>query len=77
MANIPANPTALVVSGSGGATGSFTGFTVAQQVTFTGLKDAQGSVLATGTAPLTFASGVTVPLFVTSASISSGAIIFY
>jgi hypothetical protein len=77
MANIPSNPTAFLISGSGSVTGSFSGFTVAQAATFTGLKDATGTTLATGANNLTFASGVTVPLFITSASLSSGAVLFY
>ena len=75
MANIPVNALGTLLSGSEATTGSFAGFTVAQAVTFTGLKDANGVNLAGS--GLTFPSGVTVPLFVTSASISSGAIILY
>ena len=75
MANLPANPSATLLSGSGSITGSFAGFSVAQAVTFTGLKDSNGTSLAGG--GLTFASGVTIPLFVTSASISAGAILLY
>jgi hypothetical protein len=75
MANIPVNSNAVLLSGSGAITGSFGGFTVAQAVTFTGLKDATGGNLAGS--GLTFASGVTVPLYVTSASISAGAILLY
>jgi hypothetical protein len=75
MANIPVNAQGVLLSGSGAVTGSFAGFTVAQAVTITGLKDVNGTNLAGS--GLTFASGVTVPLFVTSASISSGAIILY
>lgn len=77
MANIPSNTAVSVVSGSGTITGSFSGFTIAQAVTFTGLKDVNGNALATAAAPLTFASGVTIPVYVTSASISSGAVLFY
>jgi len=76
MANIPVNAIGTLLSGSASVTGSFAGFTVAQAVTFTGLKDANGNSLA-GSGGLTFASGFTVPLFVTSASISAGAIILY
>ena len=75
MANIPVNALGTLLSGSGAVTGSFAGFTVAQAATITGLKDANGVNLAGS--GLTFASGVTVPLFVTSASISAGAIILY
>lgn len=76
MANIPVNAIGTLLSGSASVTGSFAGFTVAQAVTFTGLEDANGNSLA-GSSGLTFASGFTVPLFVTSASISAGAIILY
>jgi len=75
MANIPVNALGTLLSGSGAVTGSFAGFTVAQAVTITGLKDANDVNVAGG--GLTFASGTTVPLFVTSCSISAGAIILY
>ena len=75
MANIPVNPSAALLSGSASITGSFADFSVAQAVTFTALKDANGTNLAGS--GLTFASGVTIPLYVTSASISAGAILLY
>jgi hypothetical protein len=75
MATIPVNPSAVLLSGSASIIGSFAGFSVAQAVTFTGLKDSNGTNLAGS--GLTFASGVTIPLFITSASISSGAILLY
>lgn len=75
MATIPVNPSATLLSGSASVTGSFAGFTVAQSVTFTGLKDANGTELVGS--GLTFASGMTVPIYVTSASISAGAILLY
>jgi hypothetical protein len=75
MATIPVNPAAALLSGSASITGSFAGFSVAQAVTFTGLKDANGTNVAGS--GLTFASGATIPLFVTSASISAGAILLY
>lgn len=77
MANIPANGYATVISGSGSITGSYAGFTVTTTTVFTGLKDGNGTSLATGAAPLTFTNTQTIPLFVTSASISSGAALFY
>ena len=77
MANIPSNTAVSLISGSGSITGSFSGFTVAQAVTFTGLKDINGTALATAASTLTFASGVTVPLYITSASLSAGAVLFY
>jgi hypothetical protein len=75
MATIPVNPSAVLLSGSASITGSFAGFSVAQAVTFTALKDANGTNLAGS--GLTFTSGVTITLFVTSASISAGAILLY
>jgi hypothetical protein len=75
MATIPVNATATLLSGSSSVTGSFAGFTVAQAVTFSGLKDATGvNIAGSG---LTFPTGVTVPIYVTSASISAGAILLY
>ena len=75
MASIPVNASATLLSGSASMTGSFAGFSVAQAVTFTGLKDANGvNIAGSG---LTFPSGVTIPIYVTSASISSGAVLFY
>jgi hypothetical protein len=75
MATIPVNPSATLLSGSASITGSFAGFSVAQAVTFTALKDANGTNLAGS--GLTFTSGATIPLFITSASISAGAILLY
>jgi len=75
MASIPVNASATLLSGSASVTGFFAGFSVAQAVTFTGLRDANGAnIVGSG---LTFASGVTVPIYVTSASISSGVILLY
>lgn len=76
MANVPVNATGIVSSTS--VTGSFGGFTVVSgSATFTGLKDANNNILATPGAPLVINSGDTVPIFVTSASLSSGAVLFY
>ena len=77
MANIPSNFGAGVVSGSGSITGSYSGFTVVAATTFTGLKDGNGGALAATASPLTFAAGTNVPLTITSASISTGAVLFY
>jgi hypothetical protein len=75
MASIPVNASATLLSGSASVTGNFAGFTVAQAVTFTGLRDANDvNIAGSG---LTFPSGVTVPIYVTSASISSGAVLLY
>ena len=72
MANIPSNATA--VKGAVSITGSYAGFTVANAaITFSALKDAKGNDLGS----ITFPAGVTVPLFVTSASFTGGPAIFY
>lgn len=76
MANVPVNATGIVSTTS--LTGSFGGFTVVSgSAVFTGLKDASGNILATAAAPLVINTGDTVPIFVTSASLSSGAVLFY
>jgi hypothetical protein len=77
MANIPVNSGAFSISGSGAITGSFAGFTVPSSVVFSALKDANNTVIATPTTPLAFSANSFVHLTVTSASISSGAVIFY
>ena len=68
MANIPVNAFATSVSGSGSITGSYGGFTAVQATTFTALKDGNNYNIANG--GLVVAAGTTVPLLVTSASIS-------
>ena len=76
MANKPVNPIGVLVTTS--ATGSFAGFTIVSgSATITGLKDANNNVLATTAAPLVINTGDTIPIFVTSASLSSGAVLFY
>jgi hypothetical protein len=76
MANTPVNPTGFYTSTT--ATGSFAGFTVVSgSATFTGLKDSNNGILATNSNPLVIPAGFTVPIFVTSASLSSGAILLY
>lgn len=76
MANIPVNPTGIVSTTS--VTGSFAGFSVVSgSATFTGLKDANNNVLATPAAPLVINTGDTIPIYVTSASLTSGAVLFY
>jgi hypothetical protein len=75
MANIPVNSFATAISGSGSITGSYGGFTAIQTTTFTSLKDGNNYNIANG--GLTVAAGTTVPLLVTSASVSSGQVIFY
>jgi len=77
MANIPSNSTGIVISTS--TTGSYAGFTVVSgsNAVITGLKDFQGNVLATVAAPLVIPAGFTVPIFVTSASLSTGAVLLY
>jgi len=77
MANVPSNFSAAVISGSASVSGSFAGFTTLTAGTFTGLKDGIGSALASGTNSIAFSAGVTVPLTITSASISSGVVLLY
>jgi hypothetical protein len=74
MANIPANALGVVTTTS--ATGSFAGFTVVSgSATITGLKDAYGTELTT--TDWIIPAGFTIPIFVTSCSLSSGAILLY
>jgi hypothetical protein len=74
MANIPANPTGIISTTT--ITGSFAGFTVVSgSATFTGLKDASNNNLVTTS--WIIPAGTTVPIFVTSASLSSGVVLFY
>ncbi len=74
MATIPVNPTGIVTTTT--ATGSFAGFTVvSSSATITGLKDANGSELTT--TDWIIPAGFTIPIYVTSASLSSGAILLY
>ena len=77
MANIPANATGIVISTT--TTGSYAGFTVVSgsNAVITGLKDFQGNTLATAAAPMVIPAGFTVPIFVTRASLSTGAVLFY
>jgi len=75
MANIPVNALGVVTTTS--VTGSFAGFTVVSgsNATITGLKDANNVDLATTN--WIIPAGTTVPIYVTSASLSSGAILLY
>jgi hypothetical protein len=74
MSNIPVNATGIVSTTS--VTGSFGGFTVVSgSATFTGLKDANDTNLASPNWILP--AGTTVEIYVTSASLSSGAVLFY
>jgi hypothetical protein len=78
MANTAFNTSATLTTGS--VTGSYTGFTVVSgSATFTGLRDYNGTNVSTGSMALwtNIPVGTTVPLYITSASLSSGAVIFY
>ena len=75
MANIPYNAYASLVKDNGSITGSFGGFTAISQSVFTGLRDGSGGAVISSA--IIVAAGTTVPLFTTSASISSGAVLFY
>jgi hypothetical protein len=74
MSNIPVNATGIVSTTS--VTGSFGGFTVVSgSAIFTGLRDANNTNLASTNWNLP--AGTTVEIYVTSASLSSGAVLFY
>jgi len=75
MANIPYNAYTSLVKDNGSITGSFGGFTAISQSVFTGLRDGSGGAVISSA--IIVAAGTTVPLFTTSASISSGAVLFY
>lgn len=77
MANVPANGIGVPLSGSASITGSYCGFTVTTATTFTGLKDGFGNIIASPSSPLVFSNTATIPLYVISASISAGSVIFY
>jgi hypothetical protein len=71
---IPVNATGLVTTTS--VTGSYAGFTVVSgSATITGLKDTNNSELAA--TDWIIPAGTTISLVVTSASLSSGAILLY
>lgn len=74
MANIPVNALGVVTTTS--VTGSYAGFTVVSgSATITGLKDANGTELTT--TDWIIPAGFTIPIYVTSASLSTGAILLY
>lgn len=74
MANVPVNALGVVTTTS--VTGSFAGFTVVSgSATITGLKDANNVELAT--TDWVIPAGFTIPIYITSASLSSGAIMLY
>jgi hypothetical protein len=78
MANTAFNTLGTLTTGS--VTGSYAGFTVVSgSATFTGLKDYAGNNVSTNSIALwtNIPVGTTVPLYVTSASLSSGAVVFY
>ena len=78
MANTAFNTLGTIISGS--VTGSFAGFTVVSgSATFTGLKDYANNNVSTASIVLwtNIPVGTTVPLYITSASLSAGAVVFY
>ena len=88
MANIPANPTAVLLAQGQSITGSFVGFSVlpnssttpqGQVAHFTGLRDGNGASLLGSGSSLFFTAGQTYPIFVTSASLdaTSANVLFY
>ena len=88
MANIPANPTAVLLAQGQSITGSFAGFSVlpnspttpqGQVAHFNGLRDGNGASLLRSGSSLFFTAGQTYPIFVTSASLdaTSANVLFY
>jgi hypothetical protein len=78
MANTAFNTIGTISTTS--VTGSFAGFTVVSgSATFTGLKDYNNTNVSTSSIALwtNIPVGTTVPLYITSASLSSGAVVFY
>jgi hypothetical protein len=78
MANTAFNTNGTISTTS--VTGSFAGFTVVSgSATFTALKDYANNNVSTSSIALWTALpvGTTVPLYITSASLSSGAVVFY
>jgi hypothetical protein len=78
MANTAFNTNGTISTTS--VTGSFAGFTVVSgSATFTGLRDYAGNNVSTGSIALWTALpvGTTVSLYITSASLSTGAVVFY
>ena len=77
MANTAFNTNGTISTTS--VTGSFAGFTVVSgSAIFTGLKDYSNNNVSTSSIALwTLPVGTTVPLYITSASLSAGAVIFY
>ena len=77
MANTAFNTNGTISTTS--VTGSFAGFTVVSgSAIFTGLKDYSNNNVSTSSIALwTLPVGTTVPLYITSASLSSGAVVFY
>jgi hypothetical protein len=77
MANTAFNTNGTISTTS--VTGSFAGFTVVSgSAIFTGLKDYSNNNVSTSSIALwTLPVGTTVPLYITSASLSAGAVVFY
>ena len=78
MANTAFNTNGTISTTS--VTGSFAGFTVVSgSATFTGLKEYANNSVSTGSIALWTALpvGTTVSLYITSASLSAGAVVFY
>jgi hypothetical protein len=77
MANTAFNTNGTISTTS--VTGSFAGFTVVSgSAIFTGLKDYSNNNVSTSSIALwNLPVGTTVPLYITSASLSAGAVVFY
>jgi hypothetical protein len=78
MANTAFNTNGTISTTS--VTGSFAGFTVVSgSATFAGLRDYAGNNVSTSSIALwtNIPVGTTVPIYITSASLSAGAVVFY
>jgi len=78
MANTTFNTNGTISTTS--VTGSFAGFTVVSgSATFTGLRDYTSNNVSTSSVALwtNIPVGTTVSLYITSASLSTGAVVFY
>lgn len=78
MANTAFNTNGTISTTS--VTGSFAGFTVVSgSATFAGLRDYAGNNVSTSSIALwtNIPVGTTVPIYITSASLSTGAVVFY
>lgn len=80
MANTNFNITGTILRDTQSISGAFSGFTVVSgSATFAALKDYEGNQLSTGSTGVswTLPVGTTINMYVSSASLSSGGVVFY